>query len=46
MKFSESVENLLPALIDVQGSMTTPKKSREGRTGNQIYKYADLCHWA
>jgi hypothetical protein len=42
MKFSESVESLLPALIEVQGSMTTPKKSRTGQTGNQKYKYADL----
>lgn len=42
MKFSDSVENLLPALIEVQGAMTTPKKNKEGRTGNQIYKYADL----
>jgi hypothetical protein len=42
MKFSESVESLLPALIEVQGAMTTPKKSRQGQTGNQKYKYADL----
>jgi len=45
MKTSESLTNIIPAIIAAKKVIKPPKKTKKGRSGNNEYLYADLEDW-